>query len=80
MKTCATCGLRHPDDVMTAHHPANCLCGLDICSARASTLQAGCIWARTVSTKGESLGAAQLRLIIEREDAISIAASGHPVQ
>lgn len=68
MKFCPTCGLEHPDDVQTSHHPDDCTCGSILCGGTGVT---GCIWTRT--TSGDSSGEILLnkfRLIEERAEAI----------
>ena len=69
MKRCPTCGIEHPDDVTTSHHPPDCTCGSILCG--------GCIWCRTVQvdmslpSELRQLDAllGYLALIMEREQA-----------
>ena len=66
---CGGCGLQHPDDVTTSHHPKGCTCG--------STLCGGCIWMRTAKiapglspeAREASILLDYLTLIMEREKA-----------
>lgn len=50
MKTCATCGTPHPDDVTTSHHPDSCRCGYSLCGG---TGPKGCIWSRVIHVPPE---------------------------
>ncbi len=79
-KLCQTCGLELPENVTASHHPPECTCGMKICSAKAPTLQAGCIWMSVYKREaGKPFDpyAAQFAMALEREIAI-VKAEGGP--
>lgn len=68
MKLCTTCGLEHPDDVSTSHHPDNCPCGSELLHAPDGNNRGpeGCIWIRVVQP-GEDRHDSFMKLMQDRE-------------
>jgi len=70
MKLCPTCGLEHPDNIRTSHHPDGCTCGSTALHAPNGNNQGphGCVWMQIV-TSGDPYAAHGL-LILQRKEAI----------